>query len=254
MESFLKRTAQEAVVPASVGLGLAVTIALAACSQGSTSQDATAGSTTTSQGGTGGSATSQGALDGAAPRCLGFPWCNPSDQQVIAGPESGYSGNCPPERDCYTLVGECGSTLCMLPEGMHCDDPQFCDPGDTKILWWNDADCEGPSFCYEKTQCSQHIECRTWRTTACSDTLSDGGLLEAGDASADGDDAGTRPCCGDGVPDFTHGEQCDLGRLNGACLDDQGNLPEAGQGNPGDCPVGTYVQCFATCQIPIINH
>jgi len=235
-------------MPASAGLGFAI-ITLAACSQGGTNQDATVGSTT-SQGGTGGSTTGQGAPDTAQPTCLEFPWCNTGDQLVTAGPALDYSGDCPPGRDCYTLRDLCGSTLCALPEGNHCDDPQFCDPGDTQILWWNETGCDGPSFCYEKRQCLRSIVCQTWRNAICGDAWSDGGLLEAQDASADGDDAGARACCGDGVVDVTHGEQCDLGRLNGVCLDDQGNPLDAGQWNPGDCPVG----CSTMCLIPIINH
>jgi hypothetical protein len=38
-------------------------------------------------------------------------------------------------------------------------------------------------------------------------------------ARADGGDAGTRPCCGDGVPDLVYGEECDFGNLNGVPLD-----------------------------------
>jgi hypothetical protein len=250
----MTKTVREVAMPGSVGLGLAIIITLAACGQGGANQDATAGSTTSSQGGTGGSTTGQGAPDTARPTCLDFPWCNTGDQQVTAGPALDYSGNCPPGRDCYSLRDSCGSTLCALPEGRHCDDPQSCDPGDTQLLWWNEASCDGPGFCYAKMQCLRSIECQTWRTAVCGDTWSDGGLLEAQDASADGDDAGARACCGDGVVDVTHGEQCDLGGLNGVCLDDQGNPPDAGQWNPGDCPIGTYVQCFTTCLIPIINH
>lgn len=52
---------------------------------------------------------------------------------------------------------------------------------------------------------------------SCSGTWSEGDFLEPPDASADGDEGGTMPCCGDGIMD--QGEQCDVGTLNGMCLD-----------------------------------
>ena len=92
---------------------------------------------------------------------------------------------------------------------------------------------------------------------ACSGTWSEGVFLEPPDASADGDDVGTMPCCGDGIMD--QGEQCDVGTLNGMCLDVQGN-PVGYPDNPGcqpfpascNCPADTMVLCSTMCRIPMV--
>jgi hypothetical protein len=82
---------------------------------------------------------------------------------------------------------------------------------------------------------------------ACSGTWSEGVFLEPPDASADGDDAGMPTCCGDGFVDTRYGEQCDLGPLTGACVDENGKFA----GYPGDtgCPLDTHVLCTRTCHI-----
>jgi len=75
--------------------------------------------------------------------------------------------------------------------------------------------------------------------------------------------------CGDGHVDMNFNELCDLGNLNGACLDYQSGIPQdAGEGSPGDagcplgsfdwdgtpvcnCPAGTMVLCTTACQYPL---
>jgi hypothetical protein len=93
---------------------------------------------------------------------------------------------------------------------------------------------------------------------ACSGTWSEGVFLEPPDASADGDEGGTMPCFGDGTVD--QGEQCDVGTLNGMCLDVLGNpvgYPENAdcQSFPAscNCPADTMVLCSTTCRIPWID-
>lgn len=58
--------------------------------------------------------------------------------------------------------------------------------------------------------------------------------------------------CGDGIVETNLGEACDLGALNGACLDSQMNPVDAGsRQNPEDvsCPEGTSVMCTTGCWI-----
>jgi len=124
------------------------------------------------------------------------------------------SGECPAERECYSLFSGCFTTLCVLPEGTHCDGLLVCNPGDTPTT--SNTECANSAvFCYHKLRCAQSITCETWRTAACSSTSSDAGFSEPRDAFADGSDAGRIPCCGDGITDADHGEECDLGPLNG---------------------------------------
>jgi hypothetical protein len=219
------------------GMGLALTITLATCSQGGT-----ASYRSPSQGGSGGSATnSQGGTGGSTPICTVYPYCNPGDQQVGVG----QSGDCPAERECYSLSTTCGSVLCVLPEGVHCDDPVSCNPGDTRAT--GDAGCETSSLCYTITPCDQSVACTASASQyagICSATSSGGGRLEPQDASADGDDAGIMHCCGDGIVDWIYGEQCDLRPLNGVCLDAHGNPAEAG------CPIDTF-GCSTTCMATV---
>jgi|GEM_PF-2501685 hypothetical protein len=243
LESFLKRTAREVVIPVSIFLSPALSGCIG--SQGGTGgfvpiQGGQAGSATSSQGGTGGSATiGQGGTDGQIVAC--FPNCNPYDQQVTSGPGLDYSGDCPPERECYSLVNTCGSTLCVLPEGVHCSDLLSCDPGDTPTTLGN-QDCGVRDFCYTNKLCAQSIRCRLSPYGGiCSGTWSDAGILEPPDASADSSDAGRIPCCGDGIVDYHYGEMCDLGPLNGKCLDSQGN-PTKG---------GCSIYCSQNCTMPI---
>ena len=125
------------------------------------------------------------------------------------------SGECPAERECYSLYSGCFTTLCVLPEGTHCDGLLACNPGDTPTT--SSTECANPAvFCYSQLGCAQSITCETWRTAVCSSTSSDAGFPEPWDASADGNEAGRVPCCGDGIVDADHGEECDMGPLNGA--------------------------------------
>lgn len=94
--------------------------------------------------------------------CGAIPGCNPGDQQVGFAPGSEYTdlSDCPAERECYSLGDNCGSILCVLPQGVHCNDSLSCNPGDTQIPQW-DQSCVGyPSPCYESKLCTQTIVCR----------------------------------------------------------------------------------------------
>ena len=219
------------------GMGLVLAITLAACSQGGTFRS-------TSQGGTGGSTTiSQGGTGGSAPICTVYPSCNPGDQQVTSGPELDYSQDCPPERECYSLSIPCGSTLCVLAAGLHCNDLLLCNPGDTPTTV-GDPDCGASAFCYTNRLCAQSIRCRQVPSPyggICSGTWTDGGVLEPPDASADGGDAGRISCCGDGIVDTENGEMCDLGPLNGVCFDTQGNPAQS----------SCTIECTKNCKMPI---
>jgi hypothetical protein len=123
--------------------------------------------------------------------------------------------------------------------GVDCGESQTCDRGYRQAP--PNVYCAIPNSCYEKELCGRSIVCIPEAYPAvCSGTWSDGG------------DAGTIPCCGDGIFDPISGERCDLGSLNGVCLDDYGGNPtDAGLGNPGDagCPSGTSVFCTTRCQI-----
>ena len=244
-------------------VSMCLSLALSACmgSQGGTGglvpirEGGQSGSTTTSQGGTG----------GATPTCndpllLPHASCNTGDQQVAAGPGLDSSGLCPPERECYTLQGVCGPVLCLLPEGVHCSDPVSCKPGDTPTTS-ADEQCQFPTLCYTNMLCAQSILCRATASPYagfCSGAWSDGGVLEPQDASVGSSNAGTRPCCGDGVIDGQYDEQCDMGNLNGMCVDAQVNPVNAGCPLPSDpllsvvcnCPAGSYMYCTTMCRLP----
>ena len=184
--------------------------------------------------------TSQSGTGGHIVACS--PNCNPWDQQIASGPELDYSGDCPPERECYSLVNTCGSTLCVLPVGTHCSDLLSCDPGDTPTTL-GDQDCGVRGFCYTNKLCAQSITCKPSPYGGiCSGTWSDAGILEPPDGSADSSNAGMISCCGDGIVDYRYGEMCDFGPLNGKCLDSQGN-PTSG---------GCFIfYCSIDCKMPI---
>jgi hypothetical protein len=202
------------------------------------------------QGGTTGSPSSQGFA------CSLLPMCNPGDQEsdtFYAGPNDLYSPeDCPTERECYSLNLGCGGILCILPAGVHCSDLLSCNPGDIQMPQQDPTCARYPSPCYTKYLCTHSITCKNSAYGGiCRGTWSDGGVPEPPDASADGSDAGRIPCCGDGTVDTQYGEQCDLGPLNGACLDANGGFVE--YAGPGDsCPLvslATNVICTQNCQI-----
>ncbi len=106
----------------------------------------------------------------------------------------------------------------------------------------------------------------TFNLDSCGCTSSDGGIFNPPDAFAGSDDVETLPSCGNGIAEIGLGEECDLGSLNGVCLDASGDPPDAGQGSQGDagcplgswdlggiqicnCPQGTKVLCTTTCQL-----
>ncbi|GEM_PF-2745551 len=193
-----------------------------------------------------------------------FPLCNPGDEQVA-------SANCPAERECYSVSG---TILCLLPDGEHCNDLPQCNPGDIQVTSWgysytqvalDKIGCPDPDRCYKVSLCSQSILCRAAADAGvppvvCSGTWSDGSLPESRAASADADDTRPTPCCGDGIVDANIGERCDLGSLNGMCLDAKLNPV----GHPEDmscqsrpvlcnCPAGTSVLCSTTCTLSYID-
>jgi cysteine-rich repeat protein len=90
--------------------------------------------------------------------------------------------------------------------------------------------------------------------------------IRCGADVTNGCDAGPPPYCGNGILEMNGGEQCDMGALNGVCLDNSQTPPDAGPGDPDDagcpfgswdfqyahvceCPPGTSVFCTATCMI-----
>jgi len=112
-----------------------------------------------------GSTGGTGVPAGPVPTCKAYPGygCNPGDREIGVSFASYYgdqSTDCPSGRECYSLGGNCGSILCVLPEGVHCSDSLLCNPGDTQIAQWG-PDCVGwPSPCYTKKLCMQ-------QSTAC---------------------------------------------------------------------------------------
>jgi hypothetical protein len=157
-----------------------------------------------------------------------FPICNPGDQVASAVGLALYaikpidlSGDCPTKRECYSVSGESGPILCMLPEGLHCNDPLSCNPGDAPVMD-GDAGSSNYDFSYEVRLCNQVVLCKSAadvgvHAIVCSGTWSNGIPLEPPDPSADGGDSGTLSCCGNGFID--PGEECDLGNLNRVPLD-----------------------------------
>ena len=191
------------------------------------------------KGGTAGSPPSQGGI------CASYPDCDPGDQQVAIGVGLNAilpSTDCPAERECYTLHG-CGPVMCLLPQGLHCNDSLSCNSGDTQIPQW-DQSCAGyPSPCYENMLCGQSVVCRKGTDggvdagAAAAPRCGDG-IVQAGeecdcghgivpvpagciepnnDNTYGGCTTGCTwgPRCGDGVVQMNNGEQCDLGSQNG---------------------------------------
>jgi hypothetical protein len=101
------------------------------------------------QGGTAGSPPGQGGACGAISVCITGQTVN-----WVQGKQD-LSGDCPAERECYSLYSGCSTTLCVLPDGAHCGD-LACNPGDTQIPSY--AECGGPTrFCYPKNSvCAIH--------------------------------------------------------------------------------------------------
>jgi len=166
-----------------------------------------------------------------------------------------------------TSGGQAGSTgevciVCSAPGGAtagQCDASPSCNPGDMPIT--SDEDCGFTAICYTNVVCGQSFLCRAATSARiCGGTRTDAGILEPQDASADPDDGGTTPCCGDGSINADNWERCDLGNLNGMCLDAQWNPV----GYPEDmscqsrsvlcnCPAGTSVLCSTMCTISFID-
>jgi len=91
--------------------------------------------------------------------CALYPMCNSGDHEV--------GMDCPSERECYTLSVSCGSgqyntITCVLPQGLHCDDPLLCNPGDTQATFGDQGwmGCADPHSCYQLNLCGSFIMCR----------------------------------------------------------------------------------------------
>ncbi len=134
-----------------------------------------------------------GGQTGSLPVCASIRMCAPTDQQV--------NGSCPAARECYSFQQYCfdATTVCMLPEGVHCRDLS-CNTGDTPTTS-DDEDCrQQPNACYTKQLCKRSIWCRYGADGV------DSGVADTGT------DARTIRPCGNGVLD--PGEECDDGNTN----------------------------------------
>lgn len=157
--------------------------------------------------GTTGGAGGQGGTAGPVPTCNAYPGyrCNPGDHEVGLSLLSNYGDqwDCPTERECYSLGGNCGSILCVLPEGVHCSDSPLCNPGDTQVPLWG-QDCVGwPSPCYTKQLCGQQSTmCRLGTDAVVDAGVSDAPLgVDVVDTGAVGEDSGVDlPGGGVGMP------------------------------------------------------
>ena len=165
-------------------------------SGGSVGDGGTAGNARTSS--TGG----QGGISSSSP-CLAEASCNAGEIVDYEQGNADLSKECPAERECYPLYNRCISTLCVLPEGVHCTDRITCNPGDIETSL--DGYCS--QFpCYTVQLCTHSIWCK-YATDA-------GVAVSASDAAVDGD-AITVGYCGDGIVQVDLGEQCDWGAQNG---------------------------------------
>lgn len=150
---------------------------------------------TSSTGGQGGSATSS--------PCLSEARCNVGGLVVEELGNADLSKECPAERECYALYNRCTSSLCVLPEGVHCTDKITCNPGDTEASL--DGYCS--QFpCYNVQLCTNTIWCKY---------ATDAGVAASSSDAAVGGDAMAVGYCGDGIVQANLGEQCDWGAQNG---------------------------------------
>ena len=109
---------------------------------GGTGGSSEAGSTS-GQGGAAGSPSGQGG-------CNAIAMCNSGQTVDYQQGSVDLYGECPAERECYSLNSGCYTTLCVLPDGVHCNEPVSCESGDTPTTA-DDQDCSGhPSACYTK--------------------------------------------------------------------------------------------------------
>ena len=119
---------------------------------GSAAGGAVAGGT--SGGGTGG-------MDAPLPGtggCAAYRMCDPGDQTIGFGYGYDDPSLCPAERECYYLQFSCGPTACVLRNGVHCNDPLVCDPGD--YLLPRNATCSASTGqCQLKSLCGNNIIC-----------------------------------------------------------------------------------------------
>ena len=155
----------------------------------------------------GGGAGGQSGTSGPVPTCNAYPGysCNPGDHEVGISFASYYGDqwDCPAERECYSLGGNCGSILCVLPVGVHCSDSPLCNPGDTQIPLWGPACVGWPSPCYTKQLCAQQSSLCRLGTDAVVDAGGPDAPLSVGvvDIGTVGEDSGVdQPGGSVGVP------------------------------------------------------
>jgi cysteine-rich repeat protein len=172
--------------------------------------------------GSGGTAGGSGTVGrgGQGPICASYRMCNQGDQQV--GMDSGdqqVGMDCPAERECYTLSLSCGSgqyntTTCVLPVGVHCDDPLLCNPGDTQTTFGDQGwiGCADRNSCYQLNLCAHFIMCR-YGADAGVDANSSDARMDP-DAPNAGVDGRTMRSCGNGILEPAYGEKCDDGNAN----------------------------------------
>ena len=124
--------------------------------------------------------------------------CNPGDYQIGQGlgplhlsPGGLSSGT----RVLYLAIPMWPNPV-HVPQGVHCNDPLSCNPGDTQIPQWTQDCAEPPNSCYFKRLCSQQsIICRY-----AADAGVDAGASDASAGAVDtGVDVRTIPSCGNGI-------------------------------------------------------
>ena len=127
--------------------------------------------------------------------------------------------DCPAERECYTLSVSCGSgqyntTTCVLPVGVHCDDPLLCNPGDTQATFGDQGwiGCADLHSCYQLNLCAYFIMCRHGADAGVDAGASDARVDAA--APDTGLDGRTMRSCGNGILEPNYGEKCDDGNTN----------------------------------------
>ena len=134
-----------------------------------------------------------------------------------------------------------------------------CDCGDGTVPL--PANCSGPNN--DTTYGGCKTDC-TWGPF-CGDGVTQNPQEQCDNGKDNGSNNGANGCafgcllphyCGDGSVDRNLGEACDLGKLNGVCLDASGDPADGGQGDGADagCPLGTHVLCDTKCQIPFISN
>jgi len=105
------------------------------------------------------------------------------------------------------------TTTCVLPVGVHCDDPLLCNPGDTQATFGDQGwiGCADLHSCYQLNLCAYSLcadmgrcrcRCRRFRRTCGCSCPRYGSRWE------------TMRSCGNGILEPNQGEKCDDGNTN----------------------------------------